>query len=263
MDYKKVNKQSWNNRVASHFESAFYDVPNFIAGATSLNPPELALFGDVRGKKILHLQCHFGQDSISLARMGAHVTGMDLSDAAIAKARELNETCGTDVTFVVSDVYELPEHLEGQFDLVFTSYGTIGWLPDLKKWAGVIDHFLKPGGSFVFAEFHPAMWMFDDDFNTVFYSYFTDEPIIESNSGTYADRGAAIQIDTISWNHGLSEVISNLLAFGMQLNHFEELDTSPYNCVKGMIEVAPKQFRIEKFGAKLPLMYTLKMEKPL
>lgn len=263
MDYKKINKQSWNDRVASHFDSAFYDVPSFVAGETSLHPPELNLLGDIQGKKILHLQCHFGQDSISLARMGAQVTGMDLSDEAIAKARELNDACKTDVTFVVSDVYELPDHLEGQFDIVFTSYGTIGWLPDLNKWAGVIDHFLKPGGSFVFAEFHPAMWMFDDDFTTVLYRYFTDEPIVESISGTYADRDAEIQINTVSWNHGLAEVVSSLLDRGLQMKHFEELDTSPYNCARGMIEVAPKLYRIEKFGAKLPLMYTLKMEKPV
>ncbi len=261
MDYKKINKESWDKRVAVHMDSDFYDVPAFIAGKSSLKQPELALLGDLSGKTVLHLQCHFGQDSISMARMGAQVTGMDLSTTAIAQARELNTSCETDAAFIVSDVYDLPNQLEGQFDVVFTSYGTIGWLPDLDKWAHVVNHFLKDGGKFVFAEFHPAVWMFDDDHNTVFYNYFNADPIVESYNGTYAQTDSEITVKDISWNHGLGEVMSSLLNQGLTIRHFQEYNFSPWNCFNGMQEDAPNEFRITKFGNKMPLMYTLMATK--
>ena len=261
MDYKKINKESWNSRVAVHLESDFYDVPSFIAGKSSLKKPELELLGDVSEKSILHLQCHFGQDSISLARMGAKVTGVDLSDTAIKQAQELNSKCGTDVTFIASDVYSLPEVLKGTFDIVFTSYGTIGWLPDLDKWAGVINHFLKDGGSFVFAEFHPAIWMFDDDHDKVFYNYFTSDPIVESYSGTYAQKDSELEVNSVSWNHGLAEVMTSLLDQGLRISQFKEYDFSPWECFRGMQEDRPDEYRIKKFGNKMPLMYTILAEK--
>ncbi|MDB2656471.1 class I SAM-dependent methyltransferase [Crocinitomicaceae bacterium] len=261
MDYKKINKESWNKQVPVHFESDFYNVPAFIAGNTSLNQPELDILGDVSGKSILHLQCHFGQDTISLSRMGAITTGVDLSDTAIEQAKKLNEQCGTDAKFVVSDIYDLPKNLEGQFDIVFTSYGTIGWLPDLDKWAGVVNHFLKDGGTFIFAEFHPAVWMFDDDHNSVAYNYFTSDPIVESYSGTYAQKDSDVELKHISWNHGLAEVMTSLMSQGLAIRHFKEHDFSPYNCFNGMQEDGPKEFRITKFGNKMPLMYTLVAEK--
>ena len=139
-NYQELNREAWNKRTKVHLESSFYDQEAFLKGASSLNPIELELLGDVRGKSILHLQCHFGQDSISLARLGAKVTGVDLSDQSIAEARKLSEQCHVDVHFIESDVLELNGKLDGQFDVVFTSYGTIGWLPDLEKWAGLLPH---------------------------------------------------------------------------------------------------------------------------
>lgn len=262
MDYKEINRKSWNQRVSSHYKSEFYDVEGFINGGTSLKEPELAIIGEIKGKSILHLQCHFGQDSISLARMGAKVTGIDLSDEAIEKARELNPACGTNAEFVVSDVYDLPGNLEGTFDIVFTSYGTIGWLPDLDRWAEVINHFLKPGGSFVFAEFHPVVWMFDDQFEKIGYNYFKGEAIVETQQGTYADRNASIEITSVSWNHGLGEVITSLLQAGLNIRHLEEFNYSPYNAFAGTEEFAPGKFRIAKLEHDIPMMYTLKAEKP-
>ena len=157
-NYLEINRKSWNAKVEPHLKSDFYFVDEFLNGKTSLNSIELEILGDVSGKEILHLQCHFGQDSISLSRMGAKVTGIDLSDKAIEAAQDLAQKCGTDTSFLVSDVYELPKILDKKFDIVYTSYGTIGWLPDLEKWAEVISHFLKPGGKFVFVEFHPFVW---------------------------------------------------------------------------------------------------------
>lgn len=255
-DYLASNKDSWNKRTLQHITSDFYDVPGFLAGASSLNPIELGLLGEVRGKSILHLQCHFGQDSLSLARMGAKVTGVDLSDVAIDKAREYNAQLDLDARFVCSDVYALG--LDEQFDMVFTSYGTIGWLPDLDRWAEVIARHLKPGGKLVFVEFHPVVWMFDDTFETVAYNYFRDDAIVEENNGTYTDRDAAITHTHVSWNHGLAEVLTALLGKGLKLEVFEEFDYSPYNCFRGMVKTGERQYRIAHMSNRLPLVYALR-----
>lgn len=255
--YLDINKQLWNNKVAHHVASDFYDVPAFLAGKSSLNGIELALLGDLKGKSVLHLQCHFGQDTISLARMGAVATGVDLSDKAIDQAKELAAQAGTNARFVCSDVYSLPGVLEEQFDIVFTSYGTIGWLPDMDRWAGIVSRYLKPGGRFVFAEFHPALWMYDDNFEKIVYSYFNDEVIITQQQGTYADNEAPLQDTEVSWNHPLSEVFGALLQQGLQLADFREYNYSPYNCFKGMEEFEPGKFRIGNFGNKIPLVYSL------
>ena len=134
MDYLKINKESWNSRVDTHYNSEFYDNKKFIDGKSSLNDIELKLFPNLEGKTVLHLQCHFGQDSISLSRMGAKVTGVDLSDESISKAKKLASITNSDAEFICCNVYDLPNHLNGKFDIVFSSYGAICWLPDLNKW---------------------------------------------------------------------------------------------------------------------------------
>ena len=149
IDYKEINKALWNNKTDVHIESEFYDNETFINGRNSLNSIELELLGDIKGKSVLHLQCHFGQDTISLNRLGANVTGIDLSDKAIERAKELTIKTNSDAKFICCDIYDLPNHLDEQFDIVFTSYGVIGWLPDLDKWAKIISHFLKQDGKFV------------------------------------------------------------------------------------------------------------------
>lgn len=262
-NYIAINRDAWNKKTDAHIQSDFYDVPGFLAGNTSLNSFELDLLGDVAGKSILHLQCHFGQDSISLSRMGAKVTGVDFSEKAIQRAKEFAHQLDVDTTFICSDVYELPQHLNQHFDIVFTSYGTIGWLPDLDRWAGVISHFLKPGGKFVFVEFHPVVWMFDDHFKEVHYNYFKKEAIIETFSGTYADRNADFVQENVSWNHSLSEVLTSLLQQKMELTSFSEWDYSPYNCFQEMIEIAPKKFRIKHLEDKIPMVYSLSASKKL
>jgi 2-polyprenyl-3-methyl-5-hydroxy-6-metoxy-1,4-benzoquinol methylase len=256
-NYLEENKSLWNKRVPVHIESDFYGMKEFLQGKSSLKSIELDLLGDVKGKSILHLQCHFGQDSISLARMGAMVTGVDFSETAVEKARSINDELKTNAEFVCCDVYSLKEHLNKKFDIVFTSYGTIGWLPDLDKWANIVSHFLKPGGSFVFAEFHPVVWMFDDDVKEVKYSYFNAETIITESEGTYTNRKADIKAKEYGWNHSLDEVITALLNEGLQLNSFKEFDFSPYNCFKNMEEFSPGKFRFIHIGNKIPMVYAL------
>jgi SAM-dependent methyltransferase len=256
-DYISVNKQNWNSRTDVHIASEFYDNANFLKGKSTLNAIELELLGDMSNKKILHLQCHFGQDTMTFSRMGAKATGVDLSDRAIERAREFASQLQLDTQFVCCDIYDTPNHLDENFDLVFTSYGTIGWLPDLDKWAKVISHFLKPGGTFVMADFHPVVWMFDDDFKEVFYNYFNVETIVEETPGTYAERKAIVETKTISWNHSTSELLNALIKNGLEINCFNEYDYSPYNCFSETEEFEPGKYRVKHFGNKIPMVYSI------
>ncbi|BDS09746.1 class I SAM-dependent methyltransferase [Aureispira anguillae] len=260
-DYIAINRQSWNNRTDTHLKSDFYDLDGFLKGNLSLNEIELNLLGDVKGKRILHLQCHFGQDTISLGRLGAICTGIDLSDKAINSAIQLSEQTGVSTTFICCDLYDLPNHLEGQFDIVYTSYGTIGWLPDMDKWAKIVHRFLKPSGQFIFVEFHPVVWMFDDDFQKIQYNYFNSGAIIESEDGTYADRNAAISQEYVTWNHSISEVVNSLLKNGLEINSLDEFDYSPYACFRNTVEFAPKKHRIKHLEDKIPMVYAIKATK--
>lgn len=260
-NYLQINKETWNKQVPVHLNSDFYKMEAFLNGKNSVPEIDLNLLGDIQGKSILHLQCHFGQDTLSLARLGADSTGIDLSDKAIEKAQELNKKLGLDAKFICCDVYDTPNHLDKKFDIVYTSYGTIGWLPDLDKWAKVISHFLKPNGKLVFIEFHPVVWMFDDDFTKIKYHYHNEKPIVEEYSGTYAEKDADLKTDHIGWNHSISEVFQALMNNGLQLEHFDEYDYSNYNCFNEMIEFEPNKFRIKHLENKIPMMYSLKAIK--
>ncbi|GAB0157749.1 class I SAM-dependent methyltransferase [Chryseobacterium sp. Alg-005] len=260
-NYLDINRKSWNAKVEPHLKSDFYFVDEFLKGRSSLNSIELELLGNIKGKNILHLQCHFGQDTISMSRLGAKVTGIDLSDKAIEAAKDLAQQCHADTEFICSDVYNLSHVLDQKFDLVFTSYGTIGWLPDLEKWGGVINHFLKPGGQFIMAEFHPVVWMFDDDFKQVAYNYFNEKPIIETYEGTYADFSADIVQEYVMWNHSLADVIQNLLKKDLELKEFREFDWSPYPCFRHVDEFEKGKWRIPHLGNKIPMVYALTAQK--
>ena len=255
--YQEINKESWNIRTEHHVQSDFYNVKGFLEGETSLDEITLDLIGDVKGKKILHLQCHFGLDTLSLARMGAQVTGVDLSDKAIDEARVLAKKIDLDATFICCDIYDLPNHLEGDFDIVYTSFGVIGWLPDMNRWAKIIAQYLKPSGKLIFIEFHPVVWMFDEDFAKVAYRYFNSEPIIEEETGTYAATDAPINTKFITWNHGIGEVVNALIANGLSVDSLVEYDFSPYDAFKHTIEVSPKRFRIKHLGNKIPMVYSV------
>lgn len=256
--YFDANRELWNQRTAVHIGSDFYNLEGFKKGDTVLTPIELGELGSVEEKSLLHLQCHFGMDSLDWARRGARVTGVDLSDAAIDKARELNAELGLDARFVCCNVLDTAAQVEGQFDIVFTSYGTIGWLPDLRPWAKMIAEKLRPGGIFYIAEFHPVVWMFDDDFTHIAYSYENREVIITENQGTYTDRQADIKGKEYSWNHSISEVLNALTGAGLQVQQFNEHMYSPYPCFRKMVETGPGQWQIQGLEGKIPMVYSLK-----
>ncbi len=260
-DYLAINKACWNARTEHHINSNFYKLDKFLNGASSLNSIELDLLGDIRGKKILHLQCHFGMDTLSLARMGAHVTGVDLSNKAIDKAKELNIQLNLDANFICCNIYDLPQYLNEQFDIVFTSYGSIGWLPDIEKWAEIVSQYLKPQGELIFVEFHPFVWMYDNNFSRIQYSYFNVEAIVETELGSYADSNAPIKTESVGWNHPISDVFNNLIKNGLDIDVFKEFDYSPYNVFPNMEETEKGRFRLKSFGNKLPLIYAIKAHK--
>jgi len=258
-EYFEANRELWNQRTLVHRDSGFYNREAFLKGKSVLTPIETAELKEVAGKKMLHLQCHFGMDSLDWARQGALVTGVDLSDQAITEARLLNTTMGLDARFICCNVYDLKDHLAeaGSFDIVFTTYGTIGWLPDLEAWASLIAYYLKPGGRFYFAEFHPVLWMFDDDFTKIQYAYDKQEVIVTENQGTYTDREADIKGKEYSWNHSISEVLNALLGAGLKLEFFNEHMFSPYPCFRNMKETGPERWEIAGMEGKLPMVYSL------
>jgi 2-polyprenyl-3-methyl-5-hydroxy-6-metoxy-1,4-benzoquinol methylase len=259
--YFETNKALWDEKVVYHQGSEMYNLEGFLRGKNMLNEIELNALGDVKGKSILHLQCHFGQDSLCWARMGAHVTGVDMSPKSLELAQELNEKLGLDVTFVECNVLELKEHLEGQFDIVFTSYGTYTWLPDLDQWASVISHFLKPGGIFYIADFHPVIYMYDFPTQKFEYNYFNSgKPYEEITQGTYTNFDAPIQHKEYFWCHGLSEIITPLLKNGLTLLEFKEFDYSPYNCFENMKEVEKGKY-VYNPKISIPHVFSLKMRK--
>lgn len=262
------NREFWNHRTEKHYGSAFYDNATFIRGRNSLNTIEMALLGnDLSGQRALHLMCHFGQDTLSLARLGADVTGVDLSPVAIEKARQLSEEVEVKAEFVCCNVLDIAQHIEGEFDLIFASYGHLGWLPDLNKWGQLIAQYLKSGGRFILAEFHPALWMFDDDFKELAFSYFNVEPCIEENAPSYTDLSAtaapeedAPKLLSYYWNHSLADVFQALMTAGLQLSHFSEYDYSPYDAFNNTVE-SEKGYHIKGFEGKLPMVFVLEMVK--
>ena len=257
INYYETNREAWNEKTGVHIKSDFYDNENFLKGKSSLKSIELNLLGNLTGKSVLHLHCHFGQDSISMSRLGADVTGIDLSDKAIKSAKEFAGQTHTQTKFICCNIYDLPNYLDEQFDIVFNSYGAITWLPDLDKWAGIISRYLKPHGKLVMVEFHPVVWMFDDEFDKVGYPYFNTGAIIETETGTYADRQAPIKQDFVSWNHGMGEILNSLINNGFEINSFDEFDYSPYNCFKHTIETEPGKYRIKHLDNKIPMIYSI------
>lgn len=268
--YFAANKSSWNKRTAVHKASAFYDQESFKKGKSSLNSIERKDLGEVSGKTLLHLQCHFGQDTMSWEREGAIVTGVDISEEAIALARQTAAELNLKAQFICANIYDLDDPAKAvngdfpkptSFDIVFTSYGTIGWLPNLDKWAAIVARYLKPGGIFYIADFHPVLWMMDNNFEKIGYDYFNTVVIEEETSGTYTDRDAPIRSKEYSWNHPFSEIITALLQNGLTITQFDEYPFSPYNCFNNLEQGPDGMWRIKGMQERLPMMYAISAEK--
>jgi SAM-dependent methyltransferase len=230
-----ANQQTWDCWAPLHLESDYYSVEDFVAGGSSLRSVETSEVGDVRGKRLLHLQCHFGQDTLSWARLGAEVVGVDSSEAAIGIARRLSGDIGVPADFVCSDIYDLPGPLEtASFDIVFTSYGVLSWLPDLVPWAAAVAALLKPGGFFYIVEFHPVLYMLDEETGTRFeFPYFgtAREAMVFPDEVSYADPEADQTGHTLyQWVHTLGDVVNALVNAGLTIEWLHEFDFSTYGC---------------------------------
>jgi len=261
-DYFKVNRDTWNQKVTIHAKSDFYNMDAFLEGETSLNHYELKALGDVARKSLLHLQCHFGQDTLSFSRMGAICTGVDLSDEGILLAKKLAKNLDLDANFVRCNVLETSSYVKEQFDIVFTSYGTIGWLPDLKPWGKMIAERLVSGGVFYMVEFHPLVWMFDYSSGKadLRYGYNQKEAIYEEYEGTYADSNSSMISKEYGWNHGLGDVVSALTEQGLIVEFLREHDESPYDVLPDLIKNENGLYVTK--DRLYPLLFELKVRKP-
>jgi 2-polyprenyl-3-methyl-5-hydroxy-6-metoxy-1,4-benzoquinol methylase len=263
-EYLAANRATWNALTELHKESNFYNIEQFKKKRNSLNSIELDEIGGlVEGKKLLHLQCHFGMDTLSFAHLGAKVTGVDIADASIELACQLRDDLGLNAHFLASDVYGLSQNLQDSFDIVYTSYGAIGWLPDMSKWAEQIAHFLKEGGFFYMAEFHPAIYMYEWANNFALkYSYFNEKPLIETITESYTNQKIQPQV-SYTWNHSISEIVNSLLNVGLELEFINEFPYSVYNCFPNLKEIEKGKYRFKEPYHHLPHTFSLKARKKI
>ncbi len=264
-----INKANWNELVSIHKASEFYRLEDLKKGRNILHQLERDELGDVKGKSILHLQCHFGMDTLSLEMLGAEVTGIDYSEEAVRAACELRDELNMKSEFILSDVYSLPEKLNKKFDIIYTSYGVLTWLPDLKKWADVISHFLKDDGYFYIAEVHPASAVFDNTGNSdkdkilkVTFPYFgSTEPLRFESEGSYADKSAnTINNITYEWQHNLSDIFMSLINNGLKIEFFHEHDFTVWQQFSWMKKCEDGYYR---FDSNIPLLFSLKAKRDM
>lgn len=267
-EYLSANCAHWNEVVPSHTKSAFYDVESFKAGRNTLRPIELDELGDVTGKSLLHLQCHFGLDTMSWARLGAHVTGVDFSQDAVSLAQSLSRELKIDARFICSNIYSLPECLDEQFDVVFTSYGILAWLPDISEWAKIAAHFVKLGGSFHIVELHPLGSMFEYDAYTDElkweYNYFHEaKPLKCESEHTYAAANAlSAKKVTYEWSHSLGEIVTALINAGLTIEFLYEFPYSCYQPFPCMTQGEDGWWRLPEKYRDIPMLFSIKATKP-
>jgi SAM-dependent methyltransferase len=271
-EYMTSNRRVWDAWTKIHVDSAFYDVESFRSGERPIRirDYEREEVGDVTGKRLLHLQCHFGLDTMSWARLGAIVTGADFSPEAIAIARSLAGELGILATFVCSNVYDLPEAMDAGpvFDIVYTSGGVLGWLPDLEGWARVVEHFIKPGGTFYIAEGHPVTMALENERVEpgelrLQYPYWTHrEPISLEVHGSYADRDAPTDgLIEHGWNHSLGEIVTALAQSRLRIDFLHEFPFSHWD-LGFTVEDPGGRFRLPgDMDGRLPLAFSLKATK--
>ena len=256
-----TNKSTWNEKVAIHAKSDMYDLEAFKNGKSSLMSYEKRALGNVHGKSLLHLQCHFGQDTLSWSREGAKCVGIDLSDEGINLAKNLNTELDLDAKFFCCNVLNTSQFVKETFDIVYTSYGVIGWLPDLKPWGKMIAERLNSGGVFYMVEFHPIVWMFDylEGKPIMKYGYMRDEVIYEEYEGTYANQDSKMISKEYGWNHGLSEVINALTEAGLRIEYLNEYNESPYDVLPDLVKTTSGMYVTK--DQLYPLIFELKATK--
>jgi len=266
----RENNALWDEWTRIHEASEFYDLAGFKRGGIRIKDYELEEIGPVEGLDVLHLQCHFGMDTLSFARLGARVTGADFSQAAIDLAPSIADEIGhPEARFVRANLYDLPDALEDDFDLVYTSGGVLGWLPDIRAWARVVAHFVRPGGRFYITEVHPVAQVFAEDGVgpgelVLHYPYWEHEaPISIPVVGSYADRDAAVDTKTEhGWDHGLGEIVTALIDAGLRIEFLHEFPFVLWP-VAFLEKAADGTYRLPASArGELPLFFSLLASKP-
>jgi SAM-dependent methyltransferase len=271
-DYRVVNRAIWDERAPAHAASPDYGFDRFVADPEHLSDVvrfDLPRLGDVRGLRGVHLQCHIGTDTLSLHRLGARMTGLDLSPASLAEARRLAAATGAAIDYVEAEVYAAPDVLgAGSFDLVYTGIGALCWLPDVRRWARTVADLLRPGGRLFLREGHPMLWALGDarpdGLLVVEYPYFeTEAPLVVEESGTYVQTDVELKLTTShSWNHGLAETITALMEAGMTLTALVEHDSVPWEGLEGQMDLGPDgEYRLRDRPERVACSYTLQAVK--
>lgn len=261
------NRRLWDKLTGINARSDMYDLEAFRRGRNTLDPIEVAELGDVRGKSVLHLQCHFGQDTMSLARMGARVTGVDFSDEAIKLAKALSSELEIPADFICCNIYDLPKHLDRRFDIVFTSGGVLCWIDDLTKWAQLIDRYLKLDGFFYIREFHPITGVFDctnPKELSAHWSYFHQkEPMGWDTDGSYSDHQAKFEqpCKSYEWQHSMADVVNALLESGLKLEFLHEFPYCSYDHFPFLEKGGDGRWRFPGGQELIPLMFSIKAIK--
>lgn len=261
------NRKRWDALVPMHFRSRFYSVEEFKVTKNSLQSVELTEVGNVRDKELLHLQCHFGMDTLSWARMGARATGVDFSPEAIRTAKSLSRELGIPARFVCSDIYDLPRHLKGKFDIVFTSYGILCWLPDLPRWGEVVAHFVRPGGAFHLVESHPFTQLLDDGDTAPRLSdeswYFSSSGSkVFKQNGSYTDGKLGRKMTSYEWPFSISGVVNALTHAGLQVEFLHEFPFEAWRRYPWFVKRKDGYWHPRKRSFAYPLMFSLKATKP-
>jgi ubiquinone/menaquinone biosynthesis C-methylase UbiE len=260
--YIENNRSLWDGWTGINKNSKLYDMEGFKKGKNRLKSMELEELTDVAGKSMLHLMCHFGQDTLSWARMGAKVTGIDFSHKAISLAKSLSEELKIPARFIETELYNLPLVLDDKFDIVFTSYGVLTWIPDLARWAELITQYLKPGGVFYMVEFHPVLGMFDDDGQKLEYPYFhSPMPLKFEDSGNYADPEHDFKHVSYEWSHSLGEIVTALITSGLKIDYLHEFPYSPTNCCTFFVKESPGRYVIKNYPDLVPLVFSIRATK--
>jgi len=262
-----ANRENWDDRTEIHLASSFYDVQGWLRDERGPRPREVEALGDVTGLRLLHLQCHFGLDTLAWARAGAQVTGVDFSPAAIDAARDLAHRAGLAdrSEFVCSDVYEATEALgHATFDIVFVSLGALCWLPSVDRWAAQVGALVAPGGRFYIHDSHPLAWSLADDSLTVHYSYFEEtEPFVEYSDETYTDAARPlVHPRTYEWNHSLGEIVTALMAHGLRLDRLVEHDWTAWRRFPWLTRHDDGTWRAPPDVARVPLTFTILATRP-
>ena len=271
-DYRLVNRALWDERGPAHAASPDYNLRRFVEDPTFLSDVvrfDLPLLGEVTGLDGVHLQCHIGTDTVSLVRLGAHMTGLDFSAASLAEARKLAEAIDADVAFVEAELYDAVEVLgRGRFDLVYTGIGALCWLPDIRRWGALVADLLRPGGRLFIREGHPVLWALedprDDQLLVLERAYFErSEPTEWDEGGTYVETDAVFtQTRSLEWNHGLGEIVTALLDAGLTITSLVEHDSVPWDGLPGQMEhIGDNEWRLIDRPWRLPHTYTLQAVK--